>query len=114
MRLVEKPASAYRDAQNTHNGHSGQFGLRTIPIIAAFISSTLLAYFVLSGGQSEPLAQQQLPPREAQQHLAQNGAQPQQQAQPQTPAGPLPSVPSDDVLLLLIRAALIALNQANV
>ena len=46
--------------------------------------------------------------------LFRSGAQPQQQAQPQTPVGPRPSVPSDDVLLLLIRSTLIALNQANV
>jgi hypothetical protein len=85
--------------------------LRTIPIIAILACAALLAYFVLSAEHSAPLAQQQLP---QQQQLAQNGPQPQQQPQPQAPAAPLPNVPSDDVLLLLIRASLIALNQANV
>jgi hypothetical protein len=47
------------------------------------------------------------------QWLAQNGPPPAQQTQTQ-PEMAQPTVPRDDVLLILIRATLIALNQANV
>ena len=68
--------------------------------------------------KSQRYAQQQ-PPRlfQGQQQLVQNEpAQPAPppQPQPQVQPAPQPTVPSDDVLLLLIRSTLIALNQANV
>ena len=54
-------------------------------------------------------------PSQTRQRLAQNGAsQPAPQQTETQPQGPRLTVPTDDVLLILIRATLIALNQANV
>ena len=54
-------------------------------------------------------------PSQTRQRLAQNGAsQPAPQQTETQPQVPRLTVPSDDVLLILIRATLIALNQANV
>ena len=91
-----------------------QVSVRAIPAVAALVSTSLLAYFVLIE-RSQPHAQLQQPPQqEAQGRLAQNGPQPStpEQAKPQ-PRTPAARVPTDDVLLMLIRSSLIALNQAN-
>ena len=54
-------------------------------------------------------------PSQTRQRLAQNGASQPAPQQTETQAqGPRLTVPTDDVLLILIRATLIALNQANV
>jgi hypothetical protein len=92
--------------------------LRIIPTIAALISASLLAYFVLSAQRSQSYAQLQPPPQqEAKWQLAQHGPQPstpeRAKPQPKTPTAPPLSMPSDDVLVMLIRSTLIGLNQAN-
>jgi hypothetical protein len=84
-----------------------QLRLRVIPIIAALVSNALLAYFVLDAQLSQlhaQLAQNQTPPPASQ--------QPKPRAQASNP--PQLVVPSDDALRILIRATLLALNQANV
>jgi hypothetical protein len=77
--------------------------LRAFPIIV-FVFTSLLASSAITGESSQPQQQPTTKLRQPpQQQLAQNG-------QPQ------PSqlmVPTDDVLLILIRASLIALHQAN-
>jgi hypothetical protein len=117
-----------------------RISLIVVPMIAAAVSTSLLAYFLLSGQQPHPPAQlqtveqQQAQPPSAQldqlelqraqppsqqesQQLAQNEQQPsepqQAKPEPQPPAGPPPTVPNDAVLLTLIRSALTALWQAN-
>ena len=100
-----------------------QVTLRAIPIIVALVSTSLLAYFLITE-RSQLLAQlqQDPPPQTPQQQpqpterMAQQEAPPQHaqpQRQPEPPAQRLP-MPPDDVLLMLIRSSLIALNQANV
>jgi hypothetical protein len=79
--------------------------LRVRNTIALF-STSLLACVILS---AQPSLSQ------TRQRLAQNGpSQPAPQQTETQPQGPQLTVPSDDVLLILIRASLIALNQANV
>jgi hypothetical protein len=79
-----------------------QLRLRVIPIIAALVSNALLVYVVLDAQLSQLHAQ-----------LAQN--QPPQPASQQPKArAPQLAVPGDDALRILIRATLLALNQANV
>jgi len=105
-----------------------RFSLRAVPIIAAIASTSVLAYVLISE-RLQPQIQLQQP----QQQVAQTPPQqPQAQAQspvqeppPQRPAQievqepdppvpiPLPPMPSDDKLVILINSALIALNQAN-
>jgi hypothetical protein len=83
-----------------------QLRLRVIPIIAALVSNALLAYFVLDAQLSHLHAQlaQNQPPQPASQ-------QPKPQAQA---SNPQLAVPGDDALRILIRATLLALNQADV
>lgn len=79
------------------------------------ISSTvLLAYILLTAYGVIPTALQMLQ-AETLQKTAQQGPQDQQVAQkaPQQPQPPPPTVPADEVLRMLIRSTLIALNQAN-
>ncbi len=113
----------------------GQIALRVIPILAAVMSTGLLAYFILFGQRSEPSlqAQQPLAPMQpngalpmgqmqpAQQAMqpqfAQNAAQAQgpqdAPAPPDVPAGPPLGIPADEVLILMMRSTVLALNQAN-
>jgi hypothetical protein len=71
----------------------------------ALFSTSLLCVFLSA----------QPSPSQTRQRLAQNGAsQPAPQQTETQPQVPRLTVPSDDVLLILIRATLIALNQANV
>jgi len=110
-----------------------RFSLRAIPIIAAVVSTSLLAYFLLAD-RSQPLAQSQQEARQptqsgaqvaddaersqsrardSGQQFAQNGAQQgQRQAEEQSAPQFLP-MPNDDRLLLMIMSSLMALNQAN-
>lgn len=111
-RLVEGPPPAQVVAPETRRSSFWQLSLSGIPIIASLVSTSLLAYFVLSVQNSQPFAQlQQEPP----QQLAQKAPeQPNpQEAKPEPQAAPPVRMPSDDVLLMLIRSTLIALNQAN-
>ena len=111
-RLVEGPPPAQVVAPETRRSSLWQLSLSGIPIIASLVSTSLLAYFVLSAQNSQPFAQlQQEPP----QQLAQKAPdQPNpQEAKPEPRAAPPVPMPSDDVLLMLIRSTLIALNQAN-
>jgi hypothetical protein len=115
----------------------GRLSLQVIPIVVALASTSLLAYFLLKGEGSSPQAQiQQAPPAQqlAEQTtppMPQKAAAPQADAQgdyqvvqvgEQPPvsgaAEPLaasvaPTMPTDDVLLMLIQSYLIAVNQAN-
>jgi len=113
MRSTERAPSAKIVRVNTARSPFWKVSVRAIPAVAALLSTSLLAYFVLIE-RSQPYAQLQQPQQEAQRQLAQNGPQPstpdQAKPQPRTPAA---RVPSDDVLLMLIRSTLIALNQAN-
>lgn len=107
------------------------FSLRAIPIIAALVSTSLLAYFLLSD-RSQPLAQAQREAgetaqsqaepaedvdrtqsiaRDAGQQYAQNDPQ-RQQAQQQSPPQRLP-MPKTNKLVMMIMSSVIALNQAN-
>lgn len=81
--------------------------LRAPQIIAALMSASVLLCFALRA-EAEP--QPKL--GHAPQRFAQNEA-PQPRPQQPPPKASQPIVPSDDVLLTLIRATLIALNQAN-
>jgi hypothetical protein len=111
-RLVEMPLVAREVVAEPPRTSFWQLSLRTIPVIAALVSTSLLGYFVLSVRYSQPQAQ--LQPEQAQQ-LAQKAAQqvPLNQAEPESqPVQRLP-MPSDDSLLMMIQSALIALNQAN-
>jgi len=131
--------------RQTRPPHAARFSLWrmsliVVPMIAAVVSTSLLAYFLLSGqqphlaAQLQTVEQQQAQPPSAQlnqlelqqaqppsqqesQQLAQNDQQPsephQAKPEPQPPAGPPPTVPNDAVLLTLIRSALTALWQAN-
>jgi hypothetical protein len=80
--------------------------LRAFPIIVLVFTS-LLASSAISGESSQPQQQATTKLRQPQQQLAQNGQPQQSQKTRQL------MVPSDDVLLILIRATLIALDQAN-
>lgn len=136
-RLVEGPHPAQVAAPERSRFSLWQFSLRAIPVIAAVVSTSLLAYFLLSE-RSQPQAQLQQPDAQQQQvaqsggregmqdagqqgaqsggqQLAQNGPQRSGQQQPQgqqAPAQPLP-MPSDDRLMMMILSSLVALNQAN-
>jgi hypothetical protein len=117
MRSTEGAPSAKVVRVKTARTSLWQVSVRAIPTVAALVSTSLLVYFVLIE-RSQPYAQLQQPPQqEAQRQLAQNGPRPstpdQAKPQPRTSAAPAASVPSDDVLLMLIRSTLIALNQAN-
>jgi hypothetical protein len=117
MRSHEGAPSAKIVGVNTARSPFWKVSVRAVPAVAALVSTLLLAYFVLIE-RSQPYAQLQQPPQqEAQRQLAQNGPQPstpdQAEPQPRTLATPAARVPSDDVLLMLIRSTLIALNQAN-
>jgi hypothetical protein len=82
--------------------------LRAFPIIV-FVFTSLLACSAISGESSQPQQQSTTKLRQPpQQQLAQNGQRQQSQKTRQL------MVPSNDVLLILIRATLIALDQANV
>ena len=80
-----------------------------------FVFTSLLACSAISAESSQPQQQQTTKLRQPpQRQLAQNGQpQPSQQTKPPPNARQL-MVPSDDVLLILIRATLSALDQANV
>ena len=122
-RLVQMPPpQQYYSAPERPRFGFWRFCLYAIPIIVALVSTSLLAYFLLTE-RSQLLAQlkqdppqvvaaQPQQPQEAEQAAQQST--PPQQAQPQKPGPPefLP-MPGDDVLLMLIRSSLIALNQAN-
>jgi hypothetical protein len=111
--------------------------LRAVPIVAAIASTATLAYFLISERwlaevQSqqpqqqamrtavEPLTQQaqeqlaestpEAPPQEA--PLAQQQQVRAEEPEPPVP-DPLPGMPNDDKLVVLINSALLALNQAN-
>ena len=131
------PPQQYYSAPERPRFGFWRFCLYAIPIIVALVSTSLLAYFLLSERpqllahlQQDPapqVPQQPQPPeRMAQQEaaqqpqpaerMAQQETPPQQaqpQGQPEPPIQRLP-MPPDDVLLMLIRSSLIALNQANV
>jgi len=79
--------------------------LRAVPIIAALVTTPLLAYFVLSVQHAQ--AQQ---PQRAQKAPEQG---PPKQAEPKPQPVQLPTMPSDDRLVVMIRSTLMALNQAN-
>jgi hypothetical protein len=82
--------------------------LRAFPIIV-FVFTSLLACSAISPESSHAQQQSTTKLRQPpQQQLAQNGQPQQSQKTRQL------MVPSDDVLLILIRASLIALHQANV
>ena len=102
--------------------------LIAVPIVVAITSTAVLGYFLISQ-RWQPQAQIQVP----QQQVAQTPSQrpealpqpqpvqaqkPREQSEVQEPdppvPNPLPTMPSDDKLLILINSALIALNQANV
>jgi len=101
--------------------------LIAVPIVVAITSTAVLGYFLISQ-RWQPQAQMQMP----QQQVAQTPSQqpealpqpqpvqaqkPREQSEVQEPdppvPNPLPTMPSDDKLLILINSALIALNQAN-
>ena len=67
-RLVEGPPPAQVVAPETRRSSLWQLSLSGIPIIASLVSTSLLAYFVLSVQSSQPFAQLQ---QEAPQQLAQ-------------------------------------------
>jgi hypothetical protein len=91
------------DKPETPRSFIWQVSLRVRNTIALF-ATPLLGCLILS-------AQASL----SQTRLAQNGpSQPAPQQTETQPQAPRLTVPSDDVLLILIRASLIALNQANV
>jgi hypothetical protein len=81
--------------------------LRAFPIIV-FVFTSLLACSAISAESSQPQQQQTTSLRQPLLRLAQNGQPQSSQKTRQL------MVPSDDVLLILIRATLIALYQANV
>jgi outer membrane biosynthesis protein TonB len=112
-----------------------QFTLRAVAIIVALVSTSALAYFLLTERSqllaqlkqdppqaqqpqrpqsAEQMAQQATPPQQRQpaEQMAQQATPPQQPQQPEPPLQRLP-MPQDDVLLMLIRSSLMALNQAN-
>jgi outer membrane biosynthesis protein TonB len=117
------PPEQYYSAPNRPRLTFWRFVLYAIPVIVALVSTSLLAYFLITE-RSQLLAQlqQDPPPQTPQQQqpqptaqMAQQEAPPQQaqpQRQPEPPAQRLP-MPPDDVLLMLIQSSLIALNQAN-
>lgn len=113
----------------------GQLALRTVPILAAVISTGLLAYFVLFAQRSEPSMQAQQPPapvqpasqptaeqiqpvqQEAPSQYAQTGAPGQSPqdapAPPDVAAGAPLGMPPAEVMILMIRSTVLALSQAN-
>jgi hypothetical protein len=116
-----------------------QVTLSAIPIVAALVSTSLLAYFMLfserpyaslqqegsqerSGEELQQQEPQQGVPRDAAQSAAQQRQEGssqlrQQPSQPQQPnpidLGPRLPMPSDAKLLILITSSLLALDQAN-
>jgi hypothetical protein len=109
-----------------------RFTLIAIPTVVAVASTAVLGYFLLSQhwqpqAQLQQPQQQvaQTPPQQPQPHSQAPAQQPAQQPPPQRQAqtqveepdppvpNPLPSVPNDDKLLILINSAVLALNQAN-
>ena len=125
-----------------------QWCARVIPIVAAIVSTSLLAYFLLIEHRSPPggrqqgekselstaveandktengsaaqqpstqQAQSQNPSAQAQQLQPQASPVEQQQPQPAAPTdlGPRLPMPTDDLFLMLIYSAVIALNQGN-
>jgi hypothetical protein len=109
-----------------------RFTLIAIPTVVAVASTAVLGYFLLSQ-RWQPQAQlqqpqqqvAQTPPQQPQPHSQAPAQQPAQQPPPQRQApsevqepdppipNPLPSLPNDDKLLILINSAVLALNQAN-
>lgn len=141
LRLVDGPLTAQQAAIEPPKESFWQARFRTVPIFTAIISTSLLAYVLLSGQLSSPQAQlqpatqgapqraeQPLPepgtqhqeaPRQGQYEVVQVGSKPSTadqtgEIQPAPAAPAVPQMPPDDVLLILIRSYLIALNQANV
>jgi hypothetical protein len=108
-----------------------QVTLSAIPIVAALVSTSLLAYFMLFSERSYAPRQQersqessseapQNPEPQVQQEAAQDAAQQRTSAQQQQPVQPVPTdlgprlpMPSDAKLLILITSTLLALDQAN-
>ena len=123
-RLVEGPHPAAIPAAERSRSSFWHYSLRAIPIIAAVVSTSLLAYFLLSE-RSQPFAQLQQASAQqpgAQnggqqgtqgggQQVAQNGPPPQPQGQ-QVPVQPLP-MPNGDWMMMMILSSVVALNQAN-
>ena len=102
--------------------------MRAVPIVVALASTATLGYFLIIQ-RSQPQVQLQPPP---QQQVAQTAPQePQAQAQQQSVQAqnpvqqsevqepdppvpnPLPPVPSDDKLIILINSALLALESSE-
>ena len=122
-RLVQMPPpQQYYSAPERPRFSFWRFCLYAIPIIVALVSTSVLAYFLLTERSQllaqlkqdpAPCAEQPQQPQPAEQMAQQ--ATPPQQAQPQKPEPPqLLPMPQDDLLLMLIRSSLIALNQANI
>lgn len=137
-RLAEGPYPAQVAGPMPSRFSFWQFSLRAIPVIAAVVSTSLLAYFLLSE-RSQPHAQlqrqdpQQQDPQRQQvaqsggqqggqgggQQAAESGGQqfaqssPQPSAQPQPQPEPRLRMPKDDQLLMMILSSIVALNQAN-
>ncbi|MGB3021748.1 MAG: hypothetical protein WBB50_06475 [Methyloceanibacter sp.] len=131
-RLVEGPRASDVAAPERPRFSFWRFSLRTIPIIAAVASTSVLAYFLLSE-RSPPhaqLQQSEAQPQVAQgggervvpgggqqgvqkgsQQVAQGGPQPQPQAQPQ-PVQRLP-MPNGELMAMMILSSVLSLNQAN-
>jgi len=76
--------------------------LRAVPIIAALVTTPLLAYFALSVQHAQAQRAQKAPEQG-----------PPKQAEPKPQPVQLPNMPSDDRLVVMIRSTLMALNQAN-
>ncbi len=111
-RLVEGPHPAQIAAPETSRLSFWQLSLRAIPIIAALVSTSLLAYFVLSARYSQPQAQLQPEPTQQLAQKAPEQGSPKQADPKSQPVQRLP-MPSGDRLVMMIQSALIALNQAN-
>jgi hypothetical protein len=130
IRLVDETGAEDAEPQLRPKKSIRRLSLQGIPILVAVISTSLLAYSLLSGQGTGPQAQLQ---QEAPQAVTQNQpAQPTPQNEvaqqndyqvvqvgeqlsapkPAEAAAP-PAMPTDDVLLMLIQSYLIALNQAN-
>jgi hypothetical protein len=115
---------------------SWQITLSAVPIVAAVVSTSLLAYFMLFSERPYAPLQQERPqergsqesqePPQVRQEATQNAAQqrqqgsPEVQQQPSQPQQPIPTdlgprlpMPSDAKLVILITTTLLALNQAN-
>jgi hypothetical protein len=125
-RLVEGPPQAdYRPPR----GRSSfwKFTLSVIAAVMAIAAMAGLGYYLVSQ-RSQPFAQLQqqqpqqqvaqtspaAPQAQTQQQPVQAQARPSEVQEPDPPVpNPLPDMPSDDKLLILINSSLVALNQAN-